>query len=498
VKEFVELHGGTVTVGAALEGGAAFTVSLPLRAPAGVELRPAAADAATAGDGAARAAIEELRPQQEVAERSAGAAALDERPLVLVVEDNQEMNRFIAETLSAECRVAAAYDGRDGLDKAVVLRPDAILSDVMMPGMSGEQLLRAVRAREELAGVPFLVLTARADDEARVRLLEEGAQDYLVKPFSTAELRARLGNQLATKRARDMLQQELASQSQDVAALAAEVATRNRELSAANQAERQARAEADKLKDEFFANLSHDLRTPVAAIKASIGVVLANEPPGIPEPLHRMLTNIDVAADRMGRLVGDLLELTRLKAGRVQPQLGRSDLRALALRSARAVDALLQTRGQYLELQAPTHPVWAWADAERLERALLNLLSNAYKYGRAGGTVRLTLEARPSEVVLAVTDDGPGISEAEQNRIFERYYRPQTEVTERTQGSGLGLAIARAMVELQGGRIWVESRPGDGTTFCIAVPRGAQSMSQPAPGGARPLALSASGSRTSS
>jgi PAS domain S-box-containing protein len=226
----------------------------------------------------------------------------------------------------------------------------------------------------------------------------------------------------------------------------------------------------ERQKNEFLSNVSHDLRTPVAAIKASIGVVLANEPPGMPEPLHRMLVNIDLAADRMASLVADLLELARLQAGRIQLQLGRCDLCALAHHAAAVIEPLAETRGQRVDVQVPDEPLVVLADADRLERALLNLLTNAHKYGPEGGTISLRLEERPGEARFAVADDGPGIPAAEHERIFERFYRPETEASRRNQGAGLGLPIARAMVELHGGRLWVESAPGAGATFWLTLP----------------------------
>jgi signal transduction histidine kinase len=201
-----------------------------------------------------------------------------------------------------------------------------------------------------------------------------------------------------------------------------------------------------------------------------VGVVLANEPPGLPAPLHRMLVNVDLAADRMVDLVSDLLELTRLQAGRVQLAPERHDLRALARRAAAGVEPLAQARGQRLELALPRAPVWALVDAGRLERALLNLLSNALKYGREGGAIRLGLERRPGEAVLSVADDGPGIPAADRERVFERFYRSATATGSTAPGSGLGLTIARAMAELHGGRLWVADAPGPGATFCLAVP----------------------------
>jgi protein-histidine pros-kinase len=234
---------------------------------------------------------------------------------------------------------------------------------------------------------------------------------------------------------------------------------------------RQAEAELERLKAEFISNVSHDLRTPLAAIKASIGVVLANEPAGTPAPLHRMLVNIDAAADRMTSLVGDLLDLGRLQAGRLELRLEEQDLGALAWHAAHGIEPLAQTRAQRVETTLPPTPVLAVLDGERIQRVLVNLLGNAHKYGYEGGTIALRLEERPGEIVLAVVDDGPGIPLAEQERIFERFYRLGTDTARQSVGSGLGLPIARAIVELHGGRLWVESRPGAGATFWIALPR---------------------------
>jgi PAS domain S-box-containing protein len=231
-------------------------------------------------------------------------------------------------------------------------------------------------------------------------------------------------------------------------------------------------------KDEFFANVSHDLRTPLAAIVASIGVVLANEPVEMPAPLHQMLVNTEQAGERMAGLVDNLLELTRVQAGRVQLLRAPHDLRELAQRMADAIAPLAQARGQRVELDLPAEATPALVDAQRLEQALLNLLGNAHKYGREGGTIRLRLARHPNEVVVAVTDDGPGIAAADQERIFERYYRSETEATRQRQGSGLGLPIARALVELHGGRLWLESTPGAGATFWIALPTGQRAGGQ--------------------
>src|SRR5207249_2119956 len=225
-------------------------------------------------DAIARETLEELRqnratgidPTREHAglPREVQKALPLPEALVLVVEDNPDMNRFIAETLASEYRVATAFDGREGLEKAHALPPDLILTDVMMPRMRGDELLSELRAHTELATVPVVVLTAKADNDLRVKLLRAGAQDFLTKPFSAEELRARVANQVTLKRARDVLQQELASRTHDVGALAREVTDRQRQLQTTlatlRVSEERSRSLVESVKDYAILMLERDAR----------------------------------------------------------------------------------------------------------------------------------------------------------------------------------------------------------------------------------------------
>lgn len=185
VREFCTLQGGDVSVSEAPGGGALFTVRLPLSAPAGVEVAPTADTAADPnlyprpGD--------HPSPQSSPTAAQAPAGA----PLVLVVEDNADMRAFLRRALAPHFRLAIAVDGREGLEKAAELGPDLIISDVMMPRMQGPEMVAALRASPGLDDIPVIMLTAKADDELRLRLLREMVQDYIQKPFSVDELVAR-------------------------------------------------------------------------------------------------------------------------------------------------------------------------------------------------------------------------------------------------------------------------------------------------------------------
>ncbi|TNC49434.1 PAS domain S-box protein [Rubellimicrobium rubrum] len=241
-KDFVELHGGTISVTEAPDGGALFMVEIPLRAPEGITVRAGAAEA-EARAGVIGGTLDEFALDAD----DPGPAMPDDipttgRPRVLVVEDNSELRRHITETLAQDFEIASAQDGAEGLEKAVALCPDLIITDVMMPRMSGDELVAALRQRDEVRDVPILVLSAKADDALRVRLLAGGAQDYVVKPFSGAELRIRASNLVSMKRARDVLRAELDTRSGNIEALAHEVTRRNQQLEYAAQALRESEA----------------------------------------------------------------------------------------------------------------------------------------------------------------------------------------------------------------------------------------------------------------
>ena len=355
----------------------------------------------------------------------------------LLVEDNPGDARLIREMLREAGAGHAAVDLvhadrlAAGLAHLAGCGADVVLLDLSLPDSHGFETFEA--AHNAAPDVPIVVLSGLDDEALAVRAVHEGAQDYLVK--------GRVDGGIILRSMRYAIERQRLEQ---------------------------ARRELERQRDEFFSSVSHDLRMPVAAIKAAIGVVLANEPAGTSPALHRLLGNIDLAADELARLIDDLLEIARLQAGRVELWRSEVDVRDVVTRAARAVESLVQARGQQLELRLPREPVRASVDAERLGRVLRNLIGNAQKYGREHGRIAVAVEQRPGEVRLAVADDGQGIPAAEQERIFERFYRAGGGNGQ--PGSGLGLPIARALVELHGGRLWVESAPRQGSTFYVSLP----------------------------
>lgn len=212
VKEFVELHFGTVVALDAPGGGAIFQVEMPMRAPKGVFVRESNEETGLVP----YQAIDFGDPQSP--------PARDDKPgvcRILVVEDNPDLRHFLYDVLIDDYNVTLAENGAIALSSALENPPDLIITDLMMPYFDGEQFVRELRASERFPNVPVLVLSARADDALRETLLEELVQDYLTKPFSPQELRARVRNLVMVKRTVDILQKELNSQASDVCELTA-------------------------------------------------------------------------------------------------------------------------------------------------------------------------------------------------------------------------------------------------------------------------------------
>lgn len=269
-KDFVELHGGLITVSDAPIGGTLAQLEIPLRAPQGSIVRKQVGEPPTTSAIAASTTVEELRSGNTHEIQTWGEVG---NPKVLVVEDHPEMRRFIAEILSNEFRVITAADGLEALSMAAAEMPDLVVTDLMMPKLGGDQFLRQMRELDALMQLPALVLSAKADETLRLRVLAELAQDYLVKPFSSAELLARVRNLVAMKRSRDMMQRELASQSQDLAFLTQELIASKRTIQNILQAQRRLSALVENSRDFIsFASLEGHVMFVNPAGRELVGV----------------------------------------------------------------------------------------------------------------------------------------------------------------------------------------------------------------------------------
>ncbi|HID61832.1 MAG TPA: GAF domain-containing protein [Anaerolineae bacterium] len=226
--------------------------------------------------------------------------------------------------------------------------------------------------------------------------------------------------------------------------------------------------EADRLKTAFLATVSHELRTPLASIKGFASTLLADDVTWDAESQRDFIETIDHEADRLTELIGQLLDMSRLESGTLRIDREPCHLTDILARTEDRLRALTAQYRLVLEV-SPELPALN-VDPDRIGNVLTNLVENAAKFAPPGTKITVTAWAEDGYVVVSVADEGPGIAPEDQERLFERFYRVDNELTRSKSGTGLGLAICKGLVEAHGGRIWVESEPGQGATFFVSLP----------------------------
>lgn len=231
--------------------------------------------------------------------------------------------------------------------------------------------------------------------------------------------------------------------------------------------------ELERLRSELLATVGHELRTPLTAIRTSVDLLL--DPGIVPSPDQRqqLLSTIGRSADRMQRLLTELLDLARLRSGRAELERAAFDARDVARDVAAAVEPMAAARSQRVRMELPEREVRMVGDRRRLEQALLNLVANAQKFSPAGAEIDLRLARTDDGAVRwTVVDRGPGIGHDEQARLFERFFVGTSDGNVAGGGAGIGLPTALAIAQGHGGTIEVDSEVGKGSTFHLVVPAG--------------------------
>jgi signal transduction histidine kinase len=229
--------------------------------------------------------------------------------------------------------------------------------------------------------------------------------------------------------------------------------------------------ELDRLKSEFLTVVSHELQTPLTAIKGALELVMDDDTGQLSRVQRRFLETIERNSTRLVGLVGDLLDLSRLEAGRVELEAQPLDTPSLVRGALAAVSNLFEARGTVLRVDVPESVPPILGDRRRVEQILTNLLANAAKYTPGGGVVEVAAASVNGHVLLSVTDNGPGVPESERDIVFDKFYRGRDAQRRGESGSGLGLAIVKSLVDLHGGSVRVEESVPRGARFVVELPR---------------------------
>jgi signal transduction histidine kinase len=370
---------------------------------------------------------------------------------VLHIEDDPRNRLLVRKLLVADGHeVIDAADGLEGVRFAISQRPDLVLVDLNIPGLDGYEVTLRLRSELSLAGVPIVAITAEGDRDTSFAV---GCDGFIQKPidarnFATLVRRYLKGHREQYHSSADATGERLRMQSQKmVGHLEVKIA----ELSAANERLR----ELERLRREFYRNISHELATPLTPIVGYLRMLLDEELGSLNKPQMKSLRAMDDCVRRLRSTLDNLIDVTGLETGKMRFFHREYDFLDLVRRAiAQSADSFAERRITLLE-ELPRGPLPAYGDADRLGRAMLQLLDNAAKFTPDDGIVGIKVASHEATYELLVADSGPGVSPERAERVFEPFYQVDGSPTRAHGGVGVGLAIARRVARGLGGDLRV-------------------------------------------
>ncbi len=385
----------------------------------------------------------------------------EQLPVILAVDDNPKNLQLISSLLSSEgFKVVVANSGENAMKYLSIKQPDLMLLDIMMPGMSGYEVMEKLKENLDIADLPVIYLTARAELSDIVKGFSTGAVDYITKPFKSEELIARVRTHVELRKMRLLLTEKNDHLSRLNHALA-----ESREI-IRQDAEKLSRINAEK--DRFFSIISHDLRNPINGCLMATNMLTtrfnelsADEVTAFHQALHHSVSNLS-------KLLENLLSWAQLQMGKLSVHLQEVDLFPILNRVLSLLEPALSEK-RLLVNKAGAQPLHAWADPFMTEMILRNLLTNAIKFTPAGGSITISTQETENACLINIADTGIGMSEALQKKLFLIHEKVSRPGTEGEASTGLGLVLSHDMALKMGGHISVESREKVGSTFTLAL-----------------------------
>lgn len=458
VRELVHIHHGRIEVTSRPNEGSAFTIILPTgkahlpadRIATGDEIRKTNERAAYVEESlqwlpdAATSGFPVSLPLPDL-------TAAESRFKVLLADDNADMRNYVGRLLSEQYDLITATNGEEAFEKMLLHRPDLVLTDIMMPRLDGFGLLKKIRNHPKLRTTPVIFLSARAGEEFKVEGLGAGADDYLVKPFTTRELIARVDSNLRINAARRLVEQQL---EQEVKKRTAELNKLNTILQQSNEDLRQ------------FAHVaSHDLKEPVRKVKIYTGRLLEDNATVLSAKSLSYLEKINSAANRMLTMIEGVLHHSTVNSAEQETE--AVDLN----RIIRTIEADLEL--PIAQKQATLH----YSELPTIEGAPIllyqlfyNLINNSLKFSRADTPCRIEISAKVEDdtALIRLTDNGIGFDQEQAGKIFDAFFRLNTK--DKYEGTGLGLSLCKKIVLRHGGDIQAAGTKGEGSEFRIRLP----------------------------
>jgi two-component system sensor histidine kinase/response regulator len=379
------------------------------------------------------------------------ATGATRKPLILVADDVQANVELLVDQLSTpDYEIVTANDGPSAVEACFDRRPDLCILDVSMPAgdlgvedrATGFEVCRRIKRDSRTARIPVIFVTALNDTSDRVKAIEAGGDDFLTKPHNRLVLGARVRSLLKLKAVTDALEDSY------------------RKL-----------RELEKVREDLMKMIVHDLKTPLTSVLASLEMVTDGDFGTLTPVQKRVLGDAEYKSEELLSLINDLLEVARIEDANLklnlEPLAPAAFLTELLAEWEVRLAQEAATAAVHVEDDAPLFE----ADKMILKRLFSNLIQNALIHS-AGVGVAIEMRARPDGdgILFAVTDNGPGIPEEYHEVIFQQFSQVKAPRLPKVRSSGLGLAFCKLAAEAHGGRIWVKSREGEGSTFFVQLP----------------------------
>lgn len=445
---------------------------------------------------------------------------------ILMVEDSAtqaEQLKYVLE--KHEFTVRIAENGIEGLTLLKEKTPTLIVSDIVMPEMDGYQFCRIVKEDERFRNIPVILLTSLSDPRDVVKGLECGADNFITKPYDERYLLSRIHFILANMQLREtektqlgveiilagekhfiksdriqilnlllssyeaamqrnnqlvQVREELANANERLEETVKALEAANRQLQTVNKELELRRSEAleakilaemaNKAKSDFLANMSHELRSPLNAIIGFSEVLKDGMSGPLTNEQQEFLHDIYDSGRHLLSLINDILDLSKIEAGMMDLEISRFSMRELLEKSLTMLREKAMKHNIVMGLEASDDVGEVSADERKIKQAVINLLGNAVKFTPDGGRVGIAASRHDGEIWVAVWDTGIGIAKEDLAKLFQAFQQLDASSSKKYEGTGLGLHLTKRLVELHGGRIWVESEVGKGSRFIFAIP----------------------------